>query len=218
VAEDATARPDAGRPLDAGPPDGDGDRLEDRLDPSPRRRNPVLFEDDFDAPSAVWLFSSVSMRIEPSRGLLVQRELRGFEREGWVGPRPTWSDYIVQARLRVTQTGRSTRPESGHVGLFVRAEQVTPGRYVSCGLDLRRDEAILAEHSGRRVDTLAVDAAPVDVGDWVVVTLAARGPRYACDVGGVELAGPSTTLIGGSVGFRSHDAAFEADWIRVFDD
>lgn len=214
---DAAVLLDASGP-DAGPVDDqDGDGLVDAVDPDPRRANPLLFEDAFDDRAQTWIFSSVSMAIDTQQSVLSVRRIEPFEREGWIGPMPTWSDYIVQARLRITGTGNSSRPESGHAGLFARAEQVTPSRYVTCGMDLRTERMILAEHQGTRVIDLGEAPAPVPAGDWVVVTLVARGDIYTCDVEGTRLTGRSDTLIGGSVGFRSFDATFDADWIRVYD-
>ncbi len=225
---DAAAGPDLGGwfdgavgpdvPLDPNhPSDRDGDGLEDRIDPEPDRPNPLLFFDDFSALSPRWSFTSVSMAIDVGRRLLAVDALEPFEREGWIGPQPSWSDYLVQARLRLLSVGSSDRSGAGQAAVLIRVEQLTPSRYISCGLDRRRGRSVLLEHRGAEVRVLDEGPAPANPSDWVVVTLLARGARYACDVSSVSLSGSSDRLVGGSVGFRSEDATFEADWLRVYD-
>ncbi len=197
--------------------DQDQDGIEDAFDPEPRRKNELLFSDDFDDVLADWSFSSLSMSIDTQMGVLAVPKLEPFEREGWIGPRPAWTDYIIQSRFRVTSVGNSDRVESGHAGLIMRVRQISPSRYVTCGLDLKRNKAVLAEHEGTRVTELESTDSQIAVGEWVNLTLQLRNDYFACFVNEVKLDGRSTLSITGSVGFRSYDATFEADWLRVYD-
>lgn len=210
---------EAGR-TDLGPPDRpdrDQDGLPDEVDPAPARPNPLLFADTFEAASADWLFSSVAMFISAEEGVLAVRRLEPFEREGWLGPRPTWSDFVAQARLRIPSTGNSSRPEAGQAGLFVRAAQITPNRYVTCGVDAKAERVLLALHVGTRVTELDEAPLPTSSNAWQVLTLTVRGDSYRCEVAGAALTGRSDLLVAGSVGFRTFDATVEADWLRVYD-
>lgn len=220
--EDASVGEDAGLPTDAGvdagpEPDQDGDGLPDSEDPSPRVPNPLLFRDRFDQGAEGWLFSSVSMAIDPDRGVLAVTRLEPFEREGWIGPQPSWGNYLVRTRMRVDAVGTSERPESGHAGVIARVQQVTPSRYVTCGVDLRSGRAVLAEHEGTARRTLAAAPANIAPGEWFPLSLMARAAALRCRIGGIELVASSDTFPSGSVGFRSYDATFAADFLEVYE-
>lgn len=203
---------------DLGTPDDlDGDGLTDDVDPEPGRFNALLFEDAFDRDEGTWLFSSTAMAVRTDEGVLSVRRVEPYEREGWIGLRPGWTDYVAQARVRVRHTGTSIREASSQVGLFVRAEQVTPSRYVSCVVDARYQRLRLLVHSGTRVDVLDELSTDLPLDRWLTLTLSAREQGFECALGAHRLAGVSDALAGGSVGFRSFDASFEADFVRVYD-
>jgi hypothetical protein len=212
-----TGTPDTGAEPDAGPePDRDGDGLPDHQDPSPTRANPVLLRDGFDQ-QGDWIFSSVSMSIQPQASLLVVSAVEPFEREGWIGPRPGWFDYIVRSRLRIDAVGNSSSAQSGHAGVIARVNQVTPSRYLTCGVDLKLGRVVLAEHEGTTRTTLGEAPAQLTPGSWLLLLFTVERDGYTCEVGGVRVEGASTTLPTGSVGFRSYDATFAADWIEVYE-
>lgn len=229
-APDAAPAIDAGLPVDAGEdpvdaghpdaaplPDRDGDGLPDEQDPDPTRANPVLLRDDFDTIDAQWTFSSVSMGIRPQDSLLTVSNIEPFEREGWVGPRPAWFDYLVRSLVRVDDVGMSNDAQSGHAGVIARVSQVTPSRYVTCGVDLKRGRVVLAEHEGTRRTTLGEAPASLAAGEWHLLLFTVERDGYTCEIGGVRTSGASNTLPFGSVGFRSYDATFAADWIEVYE-
>lgn len=225
-AEDAGAGPDgaiedSGRPdagfVDAGPAsDRDSDGIPDAEDPEPDRSNPRLFADDFDSADG-WLFSSVSMAIDPSSSLLQVNMIEPFEREGWVGPRPNWADYFVRSLIRVDAVGNSSDARSGHAGVIARIAQVTPSRYVTCGIDIKDGRVVLAEHDGTQRFTLAEAPFEASPGEWLLLGFSALRTGYVCEIGGVRVEGASTRFDFGSVGFRSFDATFAADWIEVYE-
>ncbi|MCB9645778.1 MAG: hypothetical protein H6730_04145 [Deltaproteobacteria bacterium] len=202
---------------DAGPaPDQDMDGLPDDQDPSPTRANPVLLRDEFDA-MGDWIFSSVSMAIEPQDSLLAVDTIEPFEREGWIGPRPGWFDYLVRSRIRIDAVGTSNDARSGHAGVIARVNQVTPSRYITCGVDLRRRQVVLAEHQGTRRTTLGEAPANITAGAWLLLLFTVEQDGFTCEIDGVRVTGASSTLPSGSVGFRSYDATFAADWIEVYE-
>lgn len=209
--------PDAGF-VDAGPaPDRDQDGIPDGEDPEPDRLNPQLLADEFDAVGGDWIFSSVSMSIDPTSSLLEVDRIEPFEREGWIGPRPAWFDYFVRSLVRVDAVGNSSDARSGHAGIIARVGQVTPSRYVTCGVDLKQARVVLAEHDGTRRTTLGEAATDAALGEWLLLNFTAHANAYVCEVGGVRVEGTTTSFDFGSVGFRSYDATFAADWIEVYE-
>jgi hypothetical protein len=216
-APDAGGYPDATVP-DAGPlPDDDGDGIPDGEDPNPGYANPLLFDDTFDSTGSGWIFSSVSMEISPVAGLLRVFMLEPFEREGWIGPRPNWADYFVRTLVRVNAAGNGNDPDSGYVAVIARVSQVTPSRYVACGLNQKTQKVLLVEYEGTSRSVLG--EAPVDVtpGTWLLVGFSADAMGYRCSVGDTEVTGSSGTFFSGAIGFRSYDATFDADWIEVYE-
>lgn len=214
---DAGAAPDADPP-DSGPlPDRDRDGIPDVEDPEPDRANPQLLADDFDTADGDWIFSSVTMAIDPAASVLEVDRIEPFEREGWIGPRPAWADYYVRARIRVNDVGTSDDTRSGHAGLIARVGQVTPSRYVTCGIDLKLGRVVLAEHEGSRRTTLGEAPSPDRAGEWLPLGFSAVRNAYVCEIGGVRVEGASAVFRAGSVGFRSYDATFAADWIEVYE-
>lgn len=218
-----TGTRDGGFVRDAGTYDGgpasdrDQDGIPDDEDPMPDAPNRLLFSDQFDDIGMRWIFSSVSMSIRPDRGQLVVNQLEPFEREGWIGPEPTWGDYLIRTLIRVDQVGNDTTARSGHAGLIARVSQVTPSRYVTCGVDLKRRELVLAEHEGTIATTLESVPGTFEPGQWLRVNLRTTGMNYVCTVGGVELTARSPTFFAGSIGFRTYDATFAADWVEVYE-
>jgi hypothetical protein len=206
---------DAGEP-DAGEQDRDGDGLLDAEDPDPANPNPQLFRDAFTDLSGGWIFSSVSMGIATERGLLEVQALEPFEREGWIGPRPSWGDYLARTRLRIEAIDDALDPRIGQVGLIARVEQVTPNRYLTCELDARGGRVILTEQEGSRLTVLASAPISTVLGAWLELRFEALGTGLRCRVGGVEVRGASTRRLSGAVGFRSFGARFAADWLEVF--
>ncbi len=221
--------PDAGErdagfaPRDAGVYDGgpvmdrDSDGIPDDEDPMPDSPNNLLFSDQFDTIDQRWIFSSVTMSIRPDRGQLVVSALEPFEREGWIGPEPTWGDYLIRTLIRVDRVGNDNTARSGHAGLIARVSQVTPSRYVTCGVDLKRRELVLAEHEGTVATTLESVPGTFQPGQWLRINLRATGMNYVCTVGGVELTARSSTFFAGSIGFRTYDSTFAADWVEVYE-
>ena len=197
--------------------DMDMDGIPDNEDPEPGTRNTLLFSDTFEDLTGGWLFSSVSMSIEEDQSLLLVNALEPFEREGWIGPRPAWGDYFIRTLVRVGRVGGSSNSQSGHAGIIARVSQVTPSRYVTCGVDLRSNEIVFAEHEGTMRRTLASTPATFETGDWLSINLLATNQFYSCTVDGQELTASSGTFFAGSVGFRSFDATFAADWIEVYE-
>lgn len=223
--------PDAGAPdaqpgPDAGPPDTgistadrDQDGIPDVEDPQPDTANPRLLEDHFDDVSRGWIFSSVSMAINTQGSLLQVEQIEPFERVGWVGPRPTWADYFVRSLVRVDRVGTSNDTRSGHAGIITRVGQVTPARYITCGVDLKQGRVVLAEHEGTRRLVLGEAPATPAAGQWLLLNFTALRNGFVCEIGGVRVEGASANIQfnAGSVGFRSYDATFAADWIEVYD-
>ncbi|MEQ8984065.1 MAG: hypothetical protein RL846_39330 [Deltaproteobacteria bacterium] len=220
---DAGARDAGTAPRDAGVYDGgpvvdtDMDGIPDDEDPMPTSPNTLLFSDQFDDVGPEWIFSSVSMSIRPERSQLVVNRLEPFEREGWIGPQPTWGDYLIRTLIRVDRVGNDSSARSGHAGLIARVSQVTPSRYVTCGVDLKERELVLAEHEGTIATTLESVPGTFEPGQWLRINLRTEGPNYVCTVGGVELTARSTTFFAGSIGFRTYDSTFAADWVEVYE-
>jgi hypothetical protein len=140
--------------------------------------------------------------------------LEALEREGWIGPRPSWSDYFVRTLLRVGAVGSSSDPESGYVAVIARASQVTPSRYVACGVDVKNQRVLLVEYEGTTRTTLGEGPSRAEPG-WLIVNFEADGSFYRCRVGPDEVTGSSVVFSTGAIGFRSFDATFEADFIQV---
>lgn len=210
-------------PLDANAPDAmavvdsDGDGIPDPDDPEPMRAQRRLFADTFEDTEQGWIFSSVNMGIAPAVSLLQVVNIEPYEREGWIGPRPDWGSYLVRAMVRINGVGTSESPQSGHVGLMVHVNQVTPSRYLTCGVDLKNGRIVLVEHQGTRRTTLAMQDATILEGSWFLVHLTIRNGFYVCRIAGYEVSARSTAFVGGAIGFRTYDSAFAADWIEVHD-
>lgn len=222
VAEDAGLDDagDADVVPDASPnPDRDGDGIADAEDPEPARVNVRLFDDSFDDASMGWLFSSVSMSIDPAAGLLEVDVLEPFVREGWIGPQTRWTDYFARTRIRVTRLGASGEPAAGRAGLIARVNQVSPDRYYLCAVDVARGAIVLTEHDGGGPagTELAAAPLPVTLGAWVPLSIELRGQGLACRSGSAIAAATSGAWSGGSIGFRAFDATFAADALEVFD-
>lgn len=197
--------------------DADGDGIPNAEDPNPGYQNPMLLMDTFSDESGGWIFSSVSMEISTNESLLRVPNVEPFEREGWVGPRPNWSDVFVRTIFRVTDVGLSGDRDSGYAALIARVNQVTPSRYVACGLDTKNDRVLLAEYEGTSRTILATADVTVDEGDWHLLDFTADGAFYSCKIAGAEATASSAVFFSGSIGFRTFDAAFEADWIEVYE-
>jgi hypothetical protein len=232
--EDASDALDAGDPADSGDQDNgvhpdatlpdaepisdnDGDGILDVEDPNPGFQNPLLFDDTFESTSSGWIFSSVSMEISPGASLLRVFMLEPYEREGWIGPRPTWADYFVRTLLRVNDTGNGSEVDSGYVAVIARVGQVTPSRYVACGLNQKTQKVQVIEYEGTARTVLGEMAVSISPGTWVLVGFSVDAMGYRCRVGENEVTGSSPTFFAGAIGFRSFDATFDADWIEVYE-
>lgn len=199
--------------------DRDGDGLPDDEDPDPDVQNALLFGDTFETTSGPWIFASTGMRIETASSLLRVPMIEPLVRTGWLGPRPQWGDVFIRGLIRVQGVGNSASPGTGRVGLMGHVGQVTPGRYVFCGVDLRNNEVVLAEHPTNPAGTtLATAPFTPRVGEWIRFVFDIQGPSLRCTVDGVRVVGrKSSTDFAGSAGFRSFDASFDADWFEIYD-
>lgn len=214
--EDAGATPgDAALPDAMPASDSDGDGIPDGVDPNPGYVNPTLLSDTFEDESNGWIFSSVSMAIDSGASVLSVAEVEPYEREGWIGPRPSWGDYLVRSLIRVNAVGRSNDRDAGYVAVIARVNQVTPSRYVGCGLDLKNSRVLLAEFEGTSRTILAEAGTSAAAGTWHTVQLLADGANYSCKLDDVEVTASSGVFFSGSVGFRTFDATFDADWLEV---
>jgi hypothetical protein len=206
---------------DTGPPplDSDGDGIPDAEDPAPNRDNPTLFRDVFDGAVQSWIFSSVSMSIDEFTGVLRVNVLEPFVREGWIGPKPEWSDFFVRSRIRVIAVGGSNDDSSGRAGIIARVNQVSPDRYLFCALDLKDNRVVLTEHEGGGPAGVELAAAPstARANEWVPVVIRIFGETVSCDIGGVRVEANQNAVTNGSIGFRAFDATFEADYLEVYD-
>jgi hypothetical protein len=224
---DAGDAPDAGAPdlgggFDSGappPPDSDGDGIPDSEDPSPMRANPSLFHDVFDGAVQEWVFSSVSMEIDEFTGVLRCDVLEPLVREGWIGPRPAWSDYFARTSLRVGRVGTSTDEGSGRAGLIIRVNQVSPDRYLLCSIDFKRNLVVLSEHNGGGPRGVELATAPTtaQLGEWLPMHMRVAAEYVYCTIGQVSVEASSSAVANGSIGFRAFDATFEADFLDVYD-
>jgi len=198
--------------------DRDGDGIPDDEDPSPGVPDQLLFADTFETERTDWLFTSVSMRIDPGQSLLRVQLVEPLVREGWLGPRPQWSDVYIRGLVRVNRIGSSSAAGTGRVGLIGRALQVSPRRYVLCGIDLETREVFISEHNGGDPAgrTLGSAAIPVALGEWVLLRFEIRGSALACSALGQTVRAQSEHFISGSSGFRAFDASFDADWFEVY--
>ncbi|MBK6684196.1 MAG: hypothetical protein IPG45_06965 [Deltaproteobacteria bacterium] len=215
---------DAAEPLDLGPPDNgvpevdrDQDGIPDLEDPNPTRANLKIFSDYFEDTQGGWIFSSVSMAIRPELGLLRVERVEPFEREGWIGPRPSWSTYYVRSRIRLGRVGTASDNLSGHAGLIVMVNQVTPSRYLTCGLDKTNQRAVLSEHEGNQRRTLAEAPLVGALDNWMRLDFITQNGNHQCFVGEVRLEGNSNLFVAGAIGFRSYDATFDADFVEVYE-
>lgn len=227
---DASEIPDMGSDLDggtedqgvdAGPPplDSDGDGIPDVEDPAPDRDNPTLFRDVFDGAVQTWVFSSVSMSIDEFTSVLRVNVLEPFVREGWIGPKPEWSDFYVRSRIRVLTVGGSSEEASGRTGVIARVNQVSPDRYLFCSIDMKTNEVVLTEHEGGGPEGAVLARAPITAafGAWLPLTIRIASQGVICEIGGVRVEANQNAVQNGSVGFRSFDATFEADYLEVYD-
>jgi len=205
-------------PVDTGPPPPDQDRdgIPDDEDPEPQRVNPPLLNDPFNE-NGDWIFSSVSMEIDGAEGVLTVDAIEPFEREGWIGPRGAWADYFIRSLIRVDEVGTSNDARSGHAGVIARVVQVTPSRYLTCGIDLKLGRVVLAAHEGTSRTVLAEAPTSAVPGTWLKLGFTALRNAFICEIGGVRVEGASALFDAGSVGFRSYDATFAADWIEVYE-
>jgi hypothetical protein len=218
------ALPDTGPHLDAALPDAepiddqDLDGIPNDEDPAPSRANSALFVDTFASVAREWLFTSAAMRVEPTASVLRVPDPEPFVREGWLGSRPQWDDVFIRAIIRMSRLGNSSDTGSGRIGVMTRIQQVSPDRYLLCGLDLKRNMAFLSEHNGGDAAGRDLTNGPINVasGEWVKINLSAIGSRIVCKVKDVELIANSALFSVGSAGFRTFDAAFEADWFEVY--
>lgn len=223
-AGDGESEADVGDPPDLGPPDSgvpepdqDLDGIPDLEDPNPTRANLKIFSDAFDNIDGGWIFSSVSMSIRPELGLLQVERVEPFEREGWIGPRPSWSTYYVRSRIRLGRVGTASDNLSGHAGLIVLVNQVTPSRYLTCGVDKTNQRAVLSEHEGNQRRTLAEAPLLGPLDNWMRLDFITQNGNHQCFVGEVRLEGNSNLFVAGAIGFRSYDATFDADFVEVYE-
>ncbi len=215
--EDTGEHPDAVFPDAAPIADGDGDGIPDDEDPNPGYSNPALFSDTFESVTSGWIFSSVSMEISPGASLLHVFVLEPYEREGWIGPRPNWSDIFVRSLIRIDAVGNGSEVDSGYVAVLARVSQVTPSRYVACGINIKSGKVQVTEYEGTSRSVLGEAATTAIAGTWMPVDFTADAAGYRCKVGDVEVTGTSNTFFSGAIGFRSFDATFDADWIEVYE-
>lgn len=215
---DAGAPPDLG-PADNGVPEADRDQdgIPDLEDPNPTRPNLQIYSDNFEDTQGGWIFSSVSMAIRPELGLLQVERVEPFEREGWIGPRPSWSTYYVRSRIRLGRVGTASDNLSGHAGLIVLVNQVTPSRYLTCGVDKTNQRAVLSEHEGNQRRTLAEAPLVGALDNWMRLDFLTQNGNHQCFVGDVRLEGNSGLFVAGAIGFRSYDATFDADFVQVYE-
>lgn len=210
--------PDAAPP-DSGPAaDGDRDGIPDAEDPDPGVPNPTLLDDTFETTAMGWTFTSVSMGIDTTRGVLEVDVLEPLVREGWIGPRPAWFDVYARTLVRVTRVGTSRDEGSGRAGIITRVNQVSPDRYLLCALDLKLGLVTLTEHDGGGPAGTLLASAPLAlaIGELVLLSLEARGSGLTCRAGASEASAASTTYTTGSIGFRAFDATFEAERLEVY--
>ncbi|MCK6552401.1 hypothetical protein L6R52_41615, partial [Myxococcota bacterium] len=172
-----------------------------------------------DDASMGWLFSSVSMSIDPRAGVLEVDVLEPFVREGWIGPQTRWTDYVARTRLRVTRLGTSAQDGAGRAGLIARVNQVSPDRYYLCAIDVARGAVVLTEHDGGGPAGTELASAPlaIGLGAWAPLAIELRGPGLVCRSGEAAARATSAAWSGGSIGFRAFDATFTADALDVFE-
>lgn len=220
--------PDSGEgPLDLGladtgappSPDRDGDGIPDIEDPEPDRANPSLFHDLFDGAVQEWIFSSVSMGIDELTGKLRVNVLEPVVREGWIGPKPAWSNYFASTNIRVLEVGDAETLASGRAGMIARVNQVSPDRYLFCAIDFKLNRVVLTAHNGGAPPgtELASAAINAQLGEWLPLRMRVQADAVFCTIGGVSVEGTSNVVTNGSIGFRAFDATFESDFVDVYD-
>ena len=96
---------------------------------------------------------------------------------------------------------------------------MAPDRYLLCGVDVRNDEVIISEHDGGPAGGVVLARAPIVLtrGRWLRMTFDIRGTSLRCTVEDTAINATSQAFTTGSAGFRSFDAAFDADWFEVYD-
>jgi len=198
--------------------DRDNDGLPDSEDPDPEQLNLRIYEDSFSSIGSDWLFTSVSMQIDPNEEHLTVSQVEPFVREGWIGPRPEWADVFIKTRLRVTGTGRDNSSGAGQVGLMGHVNQLTPDRYLVCGMNLTTQTLFLSEHSGGtpRGSVLAEEKVTISQNEWFDLRFDMKGAALACSANDTKITASSTLYFAGAIGFRSFDASFDADYVEVY--
>lgn len=201
------------------PADRDGDGIPDGEDPQPDRVNPSLFHDLFDGAVQEWIFSSVSMSIDEFTSVLRVNVLEPVVREGWIGPKPAWSDYFARTNIRVLEVGDADTLASGRAGMIARVNQVSPDRYLFCAIDFKLNRVVLTAHNGGTPPGTELASAPItaQLGEWLPMTMGVSAEAISCSIGGVSIEGTSNVVTNGSIGFRAFDATFESDFIDVYD-
>ena len=216
---------DSGSEMDSGTPDASpfiGDRDQDGLpdgeDPEPNDFNPLLYSDEFTEIGPDWLFTSVSMKIDPAAEQLRVTRVEPFIREGWIGPRPGWGDLYVRSRIRVLGTGSLDQTGAGQVGLMGHVNQLTPDRYLVCGVNLRENKIFISEHNGGAAEgnILSEQTIPIQFGEWFTLGFDMDGADLSCSANEITVSASSSLYFAGAIGFRSFDAIFDAENIDVY--
>ena len=198
--------------------DRDNDGLPDSEDPEPDRINLRIYEDSFSSVGTEWLFTSVSMKIDANSEHLTVSQVEPFVREGWIGPRPEWADVFLKTRLRITGTGRDTSSGAGQVGLMGHVNQLTPDRYLVCGLNLATETLFISEHNGGTAQGRVLAEAKTDIkeNEWFDLSFDMKGAALSCSANDLRITASSSLYFAGAIGFRSFDASFDADFVEVY--
>jgi hypothetical protein len=198
--------------------DQDRDGLPDNEDPDPQRYNAMIFSDEFTQIGSDWSFTSVSMKIDTSAQQLRVIQVEPYVREGWIGPRPGWGDVFIKTKLRLRRTGNSPLAGAGQAGLIGRVNQLSPDRYVVCGVNLRNSTVFISEHNGGAAvgQVLAERVISTQANQWFDLTFDIDGNSMRCIADKVEVSAASNLYFSGAIGFRSFDATFDAENIFVY--
>jgi hypothetical protein len=84
---------------------------------------------------------------------------------------------------------------------------------------MKANVIVLSEHEGGGPPGTELARAPITVAvnTWVPLTMKVAADHITCTIGQVTVEGSSNAVLNGSIGFRSFDATFEADFLEVYD-
>ena len=99
-----------------------------------------------------------------------------------------------------------------------RVNQLTPDRYLVCGVNFTENTVFISEHNGGGAEGNVLVESPISAqfGQWINLVFDIDGTGIRCAADNIEVVAASTLYFSGAMGFRSFDSSFDAENIEVY--